>query len=206
MPAALEQLYEIRETLEKHYRDMQDVEFTIEDTKLYMLQTRNGKRTAPAALQDGRRHGGRGPHHQGRGGDAGRPQPARPAAASAPRSQAPAARPGHRARRLAGRRRGQGRVRRRRGRGAGLQGRAGHPGPLGDQPRRYPRTHARPGGHHQPRRHDVPCGRRRPRHGQALHRRRAGTQDRRPTPSASPSATSWSTTATGSPWTAPPAG
>ncbi len=51
MPAALEQLYAIRETLEKHYRDMQDVEFTIEDGKLYMLQTRSGKRTAPAALR-----------------------------------------------------------------------------------------------------------------------------------------------------------
>jgi pyruvate,orthophosphate dikinase len=51
MPAALEQLYKIRDTLETHYRDMQDVEFTIEDTKLYMLQTRNGKRTAPAALK-----------------------------------------------------------------------------------------------------------------------------------------------------------
>ncbi len=67
MPAALKQLYDIRETLEKHYRDMQDVEFTIEDTKLYMLQTRNGKRTAPAALKHGGRDGGRGPHHQGRG-------------------------------------------------------------------------------------------------------------------------------------------
>jgi pyruvate,orthophosphate dikinase len=51
MPEALDQLYKIRETLEKHYRDMQDVEFTIEDKKLYMLQTRNGKRTAPAALK-----------------------------------------------------------------------------------------------------------------------------------------------------------
>jgi pyruvate,orthophosphate dikinase len=51
MPAALEQLYAIRNTLETHYRDMQDVEFTIEDTKLYMLQTRSGKRTAPAALK-----------------------------------------------------------------------------------------------------------------------------------------------------------
>jgi pyruvate, orthophosphate dikinase len=51
MPDALEQLYDIRETLEKHYRDMQDVEFTIEDKKLYMLQTRSGKRTAPAALR-----------------------------------------------------------------------------------------------------------------------------------------------------------
>ncbi len=51
MPHALDELYAIRETLEKHYRDMQDVEFTIEDGKLYMLQTRNGKRTAQAALR-----------------------------------------------------------------------------------------------------------------------------------------------------------
>ncbi len=51
MPQAFKQLYEIRETLEKHYRDMQDVEFTIEDSKLFMLQTRSGKRTAPAALK-----------------------------------------------------------------------------------------------------------------------------------------------------------
>jgi pyruvate,orthophosphate dikinase len=51
MPHALEQLYDIRERLEKHYRDMQDLEFTIEEGKLYMLQTRSGKRTAPAALQ-----------------------------------------------------------------------------------------------------------------------------------------------------------
>ena len=51
MPEAFAQLYAIRDTLEKHYRDMQDVEFTIEDKKLYMLQTRNGKRTAPAALK-----------------------------------------------------------------------------------------------------------------------------------------------------------
>ncbi|MBN1320803.1 MAG: pyruvate, phosphate dikinase [Thermoleophilia bacterium] len=51
MPEALEQLYAIRATLEKHYRDMQDIEFTIEDEKLFMLQTRSGKRTAPAALK-----------------------------------------------------------------------------------------------------------------------------------------------------------
>jgi pyruvate,orthophosphate dikinase len=51
MPAALEQLYKIRETLEQHYRDMQDIEFTIEEKTLYMLQTRSGKRTAPAALK-----------------------------------------------------------------------------------------------------------------------------------------------------------
>lgn len=50
-PDAYDQFYKIVYTLEKHYRDMQDMEFTIEEGKLYMLQTRNGKRTAAAALQ-----------------------------------------------------------------------------------------------------------------------------------------------------------
>jgi len=50
-PAAYEQFVKIAETLEKHYRDMQDMEFTIERGKLFMLQTRNGKRTAQAALK-----------------------------------------------------------------------------------------------------------------------------------------------------------
>ena len=51
MPDVYNQFVEICSTLENHYRDMQDMEFTIEDKKLYMLQTRNGKRTAQAALQ-----------------------------------------------------------------------------------------------------------------------------------------------------------
>ncbi len=51
MPAVYEQFKNICNTLENHYRDMQDMEFTIEDKKLYMLQTRNGKRTAKAALK-----------------------------------------------------------------------------------------------------------------------------------------------------------
>ena len=51
MPEVYEQFVKIAETLEKHYRDMQDMEFTIERGKLYMLQTRNGKRTAAAALK-----------------------------------------------------------------------------------------------------------------------------------------------------------
>ncbi len=46
-----QQLREITTSLEKHYRDMQDFEFTIQDGKLYMLQTRNGKRTGPAAVR-----------------------------------------------------------------------------------------------------------------------------------------------------------
>ena len=51
MPEVYKQFQEICKTLEDHYRDMQDMEFTIEDKKLYMLQTRNGKRTARAALK-----------------------------------------------------------------------------------------------------------------------------------------------------------
>lgn len=51
MPAVYKQLTEVADTLEAHYRDMQDIEFTVEDGTLYMLQTRNGKRTAAAALK-----------------------------------------------------------------------------------------------------------------------------------------------------------
>ncbi len=51
MPECFKQLDDIRMKLEKHYRDMQDLEFTIENGKLYMLQTRNGKRTAAAAVR-----------------------------------------------------------------------------------------------------------------------------------------------------------
>ena len=50
-PEAFEQFKEVCKTLEDHYRDMQDMEFTVEHGKLYMLQTRNGKRTAQAALK-----------------------------------------------------------------------------------------------------------------------------------------------------------
>jgi len=51
MPHILQQLLDVRTTLEKHYKDMQDIEFTVQGGKLYMLQTRNGKRTAAAALK-----------------------------------------------------------------------------------------------------------------------------------------------------------
>ena len=51
MPEVYDQFVDIAGKLEKHYRDMQDMEFTIENGKLYMLQTRNGKRTAQAALK-----------------------------------------------------------------------------------------------------------------------------------------------------------
>ncbi|MBR9706053.1 pyruvate, phosphate dikinase [Candidatus Pacearchaeota archaeon] len=51
MPENYDELVMIREKLEKHYRDMQDIEFTIENGRLYILQTRNGKRTAAAAVR-----------------------------------------------------------------------------------------------------------------------------------------------------------
>ena len=50
-PDAYAELLEVREKLEQHYRDMQDIEFTVQQNKLYMLQTRNGKRTAAASLR-----------------------------------------------------------------------------------------------------------------------------------------------------------
>ncbi|MEA5154876.1 pyruvate, phosphate dikinase [Raineyella sp.] len=51
LPEAYHQLLDTMDRMEKHYRDMQDMEFTIQDEKLYMLQTRNGKRTARAAIK-----------------------------------------------------------------------------------------------------------------------------------------------------------
>ena len=51
MPAAYDELMAVRATLERHYKDMQDIEFTVQRQKLYMLQTRNGKRTAAASLR-----------------------------------------------------------------------------------------------------------------------------------------------------------
>lgn len=47
LPEAYQQLIDTMHRMEAHYRDMQDMEFTIEDGKLYLLQTRNGKRTPP---------------------------------------------------------------------------------------------------------------------------------------------------------------
>jgi pyruvate,orthophosphate dikinase len=51
MPAAYSELMKVRATLERHFKDMQDLEFTVEDNRLYILQTRNGKRTGHAAVR-----------------------------------------------------------------------------------------------------------------------------------------------------------
>ncbi len=66
MPEVYNQLRDITTRLEKHYKDMQDFEFTIQDGKLYMLQTRNGKRTGLAAVRVASADGGRRAHHEGR--------------------------------------------------------------------------------------------------------------------------------------------
>ena len=91
MPAAFKELTRIYGALEKHYRDMQDIEFTVEQGKLWMLQTRNGKRTAKAALQHRGRAGQREADHARRGGGADRARLARPAAAPDHRSRRPSA-------------------------------------------------------------------------------------------------------------------
>ena len=51
MPKVFKQLDKILKILEKHYKDMQDVEFTVENNKLWMLQTRSGKRTSKSAVR-----------------------------------------------------------------------------------------------------------------------------------------------------------
>merc|ERR1711991_1255471 len=51
MPVVFKQLYKILKNLEKHYKDMQDVEFTVEKNKLWILQTRSGKRTSKSAVK-----------------------------------------------------------------------------------------------------------------------------------------------------------
>ena len=85
LPEVYEQFRGSAQKLEKHYRDMQDLEFTIERGKLYMLQTRVGKRTAARRREDRGRHGRGGPDHEGGGGPADRAR-RRSSSSSAPSS------------------------------------------------------------------------------------------------------------------------
>ena len=112
---------EILRTLERHYRDMQDTEFTVEEGRLYMLQTRNAKRPAQAAVQVRGRRGRGGPADARAGAGDDRPRVAR-------RAAAPDVRPAGRVRgardrrqRVAGRRQGHHRVHGG-GRGGGRRG------------------------------------------------------------------------------------
>ena len=84
---AHEQLLGVMKQLENHYRDMCDIEFTIEQGRLFMLQTRVGKRTAAAALRMAVEMVERGPHRQARSGAARAARAARPAAAPAVRPE-----------------------------------------------------------------------------------------------------------------------
>ncbi len=110
MPEAYRELCRIYGVLEKHYRDMQDMEFTVEKGKLWMLQTRNGKRTAKAALRIAVELAERGSDLAGRGGRPRRSRGARPAPSSDHRPERRAPGPRDRPAGLAGRRIGRDRL------------------------------------------------------------------------------------------------
>ena len=178
--ASYDELLEIMSTLEKHYRDMCDIEFTVESGKLWMLQTRVGKRTAEAAFRIA-------VHMVDEGlidldEALRRVTGAQLAQLMFPRfddeGRAHAARQGHE--RLARRGRRQGGVRLGHRRRVGRARRGRDPGPQGDQPRRPARHGRRPGHPHQPRRQDLARRRRRPRHGPHLRVRRRGARRRHP--------------------------
>ena len=179
LPEVFGQFSEVVERLERHYRDMQDIEFTVEQGRLYMLQTRNGKRTAKAALKVAVEMAAEGLITQDEA--VMRVEPASldqllhptidPKAARDVIATGLPASPGaatgkvvfdaDEAERL----------------GAG--GRGGDPGPRRDLAGGHPR-HARGQGHrHRPRRHDQPRGGGGPRHGPALRLRRRRAADRR---------------------------
>ena len=66
MSTIYDQLVNIKDKLETHYRDMQDMEFTIQQGNLYILQTRNGKEDRRFSRKGGRRYDQRGAYHQGK--------------------------------------------------------------------------------------------------------------------------------------------
>ena len=169
-----DELLAIMEKLEKHYHDMCDIEFTVERGKLWMLQTRVGKRTPGGGVPDRPAHDRRGPDRHRRGAAPRDRRPARPADVPALRREGRAhpARHGHE--RLPRCRRRQGRVRLGHRRRVGRARRGRDPGPQGDQPRRPPRDGRRPRHPHQPWRQDLPRSRGRARHGPHVRVRRRG--------------------------------
>ena len=178
MPEAHAELSRIAATLEAHYRDMQDVEFTVQEGTLYMLQTRTGKRTAEAALKIAVDMVGEGLIDKRTA--VGRVDPSAldqllhptldPDAPKAAIAVGLAASPGAAT--------GEVGLHRRRGREAGRRGPRGDPGAQRDQPRGHSR-HACGQGHSDgARRHDQPCRRGGARHGPALRLRRRHAQDR----------------------------
>ena len=171
MPDVYRQLREITSRLERHYRDVQDFEFTIQEGRLYLLQTRNGKRTAQAAVRiavDMVREGLISEEEAIlRVEPASLDQLLHPA----PRPQGEGRGDRHRARGVARCCRGRGGVR------CGHRGRArqarrqGDPRAQGDHARRHPRDGRGPGHPHRHGRHDVTRGRRCTGHGQAVRLR-----------------------------------
>ena len=182
--AAYRQLLDIRQTLEKHYQDMQDIEFTIEDGTLYMLQTRGGKRTIFAAVRAAVEMAEEGlitkevavsripagqlsqlfaPVLDRKEEAAAEKEGRRPGQGSAGQSRR-GLRPGG--------------LPRRRGRGLGQGRQEGDPGPHRDLAGRRGRHGRRAGGADGPRRHDQPRRRRRPRHGHAVRGRGRRPADR----------------------------
>ena len=160
--------------------NVQDLEFTIERGRLYMLQTRDAKRTAAAAVKIAVDMVNEGTISKEEAVAPDRARPGRPAAARHLRPSRAQGREEDRQRpqRLARRRRRAGRVRRRHGRRVGRARREDHPGPDRDLARRLPRHGRERGDHHRPRRRDLPRGGRRPPDRQAV-RRRVGRPDRR---------------------------
>ena len=174
--ASHDELLTIMDTLEKHYRDMCDIEFTVERGKLWMLQTRVGKRTPQAAFRIGRHMTDEGLIDTDE--SLRRVTGAQLAQLMFPRFDEKAERTLHREghERLPRCRRRQGGLRLRHRRRVGRARRGRDPGPQGDQPRR-PARHGRRQGHpDQPRRQDLARGRRRPRHGPHLRLRRRGAR------------------------------
>ena len=170
MPEVYNQLHEFTTRLEQHYKDVQDFEFTIQDGKLYMLQTRNGKRTGPAAVRIAVEM-----EHEGLLTSKEallRVEPEQLNQLLHPvldESQAVES-AGHRVAGITGRRSRARGVHRRRC-GGEREDPAGHPGARRDRPGRYPRHGSGGGYSHFPRWHDVSRRRGNARHGQALRGR-----------------------------------
>jgi hypothetical protein len=169
MPEAFQAFVDISTKLEKHYRDMQDLEFTIERGKLWMLQTRSGKRTAKAALKIAVEMAAEGLITRAGSRAAHRPGLARPAAASDHRSEGgQAQRHRRRPAGVAGRGDRRDRVLFRRGR-RDEGGRAARSSSSASRPARRTFTACMRRRHpDHARRHDQPRGRGGARHGQAL--------------------------------------
>ena len=178
LPAAYDELLETIARLEAHYRDMQDIEFTVEDDRLYLLQTRTAKRTAAASLKAAVDMDGEGviTPRGGRGADRSRtarpaaPPDDRPHGGGRGRRHGPERLPGRRLRKIvfdAGRAEELG------------EGEKRDPRPLGDDAGRHPRPDPRPRGAHGARWDDLARRRRRTGHGQAVRGRVRRARHRR---------------------------